>query len=906
MIGIHKSMTEEEWHLRSIEEALIALKTTRHGLLESEAALRLKTFGFNRITSSKGASIWTLIIRQFLTPFVFILMIAAFVKFFVSNILDGSVLLATILIMMCISFFQEMKAERALQALKQLAAHKSKVKRDEKVQIIHSENLVPGDEIFLEMGDKVPADARLIDAKNLKIDESMFNGESMPSEKHIETMEGSSVLADRKNMVYAGTVVAYGKGVAIVTSTGMSTELGKIAASLQKIKPEQTPLQKNIRSIGHWTLVSISLALLFFVGIGLYNGMSLINIFLLGVAAAVSAIPEGLPAAFTITLATGMRLMAKKNAIIRKLAAVEALGATTIICSDKTGTLTRNQMTTIVLYSLETTIRKSEDFFFLQKDPIFQKILEIGALCNDALLSREENSYEIIGDPTEGALLVTAAIAGIDQNTLSANFPRIGEIPFLSENLYMATLHASKTKQWIYVKGAPEKILSMSVSILTSKGVIPMNDTSLKEIHASIEQMTSNALRLIAVAYMESTPGIDYLAPELFEKNLIFAGIFGLIDPPREEVIKAIASCKTAGIHVSMITGDNLMTAMAIAKELHIPTDHVITGKELQITTDEELKKKIQEISIFARVEPSHKLRIVKTLQSLGHIVAMTGDGINDAPALEAANIGISMGISGTDVAKEAADMVLSDDRFDSIVAAIEEGRAIFNRLRTICSFLLTTCFGELLALILCIFFTAVAPFTPLQILWVNLVSGAVIGIPLGFEPKTGHEMDQPPRDPKSKLIYKGMVYRIGILSTLLSLGTFFIFFYAYSHTASIEKARTLVLSSLLAFEWLMALHMRSDDLPLRKIGTFKNIPLLLAIGIAVFLHLCILYIPPLCNLFKTTPLSFYEWSLALVPGLSIFILETLRKEFFPSLFSSGKWTPSRFTKKREETKIEI
>ncbi len=896
-------MIEENWHLRSIEEAIVALKTTRHGLLESEASDRLKVFGLNQINTSNGASLWTLIVRQFLTPFVFILMMAAFVKFFVSNILDGSVLLATIIIMMCISFFQEMKAEKALQALKQLAAHKSKVKRGEKVQVIHSEHLVPGDQIFLEMGDKVPADARLMDTKNLKVDESMFNGESMPSEKHTETMEGCSVLADRKNMIYAGTVVAYGRGVAIVTSTGMSTELGKIAASIQKIKPEQTPLQKNIRSIGHWTLGSICVALLIFVGIGFYNGMTLINIFLLGVAAAVSAIPEGLPAAFTITLATGMRLMAKKNAIIRKLAAVETLGATTIICSDKTGTLTRNQMTTITLYALGTTIRRSDDFPSLQKDPIFQKILEIGALCNDALLSKEDHTYEIIGDPTEGALLVTAAIAGIDQNVLSASFPRIGEIPFLSENLYMATLHASETKQWIYVKGAPEKILSMCTSILTPHGVIAINDTSLKEIHASIEHMTSNALRLIAVAYMESTPGTDYLSLDLFEGNLIFAGIFGLIDPPRKEVIEAVASCKSAGIHVSMITGDNLMTAIAIAKELSIPTTHVITGKELQTISDEELRKRIQGISIFARVEPAHKLKIVKMLQSLGHIVAMTGDGINDAPALEAANIGIAMGISGTDVAKEAADMVLSDDRFDSIVWAIEEGRAIFNRLRTICAFLLTTCFGELLALILCILFTAVAPFTPLQILWVNLVSGAVIAIPLGFEPKTGHEMDQPPRDPKSKLIYKGMVYRIGILSLLLSLGTFFIFFFAYTHIASLERARTLVLSSLLAFEWLIALQMRSDELPLRKIGLFKNPPLLLSIGVAFILHLCILYIPIFCTLFKTTPLSFYECSIALLPGITIFILETLRKEFFPFLFNSGKWHPSNFT---EDRKIEI
>jgi P-type Ca2+ transporter type 2C len=877
---------ELEWHLKSIEETLVHLKATRHGLKEDDARARLERVGLNELETSKGPSSWALFLRQFLTPFVLILFVAAGVKFFIASLLDSMVLLATILIMALIGFFQEVKAERALRALKQLAAHKSKVKRDGKLQIIASENLVPGDLILLEMGDKVPADARLIDAKNLKVNESMLNGESMPSEKETKDLHGTHSLADRKNMIYMGTVVAYGKGVALVVATGMATELGKIAASLQEIKQEATPLQKDIQSIGNWMLTFIFFAVLFFGVVSFYKGMSLLDVFVLAVAAAVSAIPEGLPAAFTITLAAGVHLMAKRNAIVRRLAAVETLGSTTVICSDKTGTLTQNQMMTTTLYTCHKTIRIEAP---MGSDKVLRRVVEIGALCNDALLSKEEEGYEIIGDPTEGALLSTAADMGIDLEVLSGTFPRIGEIPFLSESRYMATLHAAGEKRWIYVKGAPEKVLSLSSSVLTAEGALPLDKQRLEEIEKAVEQMTKNALRLLAVAYVETRSDVLSLAPDLFEGKLIFAGILGMVDPPRKEVIEAISSCKRAGIRVTMITGDNPLTAAAIAKELDIPAANVITGKQLQEMSDEELREKIKESSVFARVEPAHKLKIIRAFQSLQEVVAMTGDGVNDAPALEAANIGIAMGLSGTDVAKEAADMVLSDDRFDSIVAAVEEGRAIFNRLRNICAFLLTTCFGELFGLILTVLFTGLAPLIPLQILWINLISGAVIAIPIGFEPKTGEEMLQPPRHPLSRLIYKGMVLRIASLAFLLGLGVFWIFNYAYP-AFSIEKARTMVLCSLVAFEWLVALQMRSDETPLRKMGFFKNMPIMIAVGLAVLFHLCILYIPFLRVLFHLVPLNLSEWGIALIPGAVIFTLETLRKEFFPKLFNSGKW----------------
>lgn len=877
-----------DWHLKSIDEVFAALKTNPHGLSHKEAKKRLEAYGPNRLSVSKGPSALLLFLRQFLNPLIFILILASLVKIFLSNYLDGGVLFTTLLGMVLISFFQEMKAEKAMQALKQLSAHHTKVKRNGKMEVLPSEQLVPGDEIYLETGDKIPADARLIEAKGFKVNESALTGESLPVEKDARTLMGEQVLADRKNMIYTGTVAAGGRAAALVVATGMGTELGKIATSIQEIKPEATPMQKSISSIGNWMLLIVFCVILIFAGISLYKGMSLADVFLLGVAAAVSAIPEGLPVAFTITLAAGMSVMAKKNAIIRRLIAVETLGATTIICSDKTGTLTLNQMSMNTLYTLDKTVRLDmEEVDY--RDPLFKMLLEIGSLCNDALMSQEKEEVDIIGDPTEGALLIAASDAGIDLKELAASHARLAEIPFLSETLYMATLHAIGNKRMVYMKGAPEVILSMSKYVLTHHGEIELTAEHKNKIESGIEQMTRQAMRLIAVAYCEVDPKTQTLTEDHFEEKLIFAGMFGMIDPPRKEAIQAISTCKEAGIRVIMITGDNQMTAEAIADSLNLPTKDVVSGKELQTLTDNELIDAVKESSVFARIEPADKLLIVQTYQSLGHIVAMTGDGVNDAPALEAANIGIAMGKKGTDVAKEASDMILSDDRFDSIVAAIEEGRAIFDRLRNVCTFLLTTCFGELFGLILCVIYTGLAPLLPLQILWLNLISGSLIAIPLGFEPKSGHEMKQPPRDPQLGLIYRGMVLRITYLALILGLASFLIFYNRYQ-TTSPDAARTIVLTSLMIFEWLIAFKMRSVELPLRKIGAFKNTPLLLAIGCAFLLHLCILYIPFFSNLFRTHALSAEEWAIAIAPGLCIFLLESLRKELFPKLFSMGKW----------------
>ncbi len=867
---------EDGWYLKSIDETLFLLQTTEDGLSSRFAEKRLEKEGLNQLGTLKDRSFFSILLHQFLTPFVLILIAAALLKLVTQGIVDGVVLLVTVIFMAMIGFFQEMKAEKAIVALRRLAAHKSKVKRDGKIQVLLSELLVPGDIILLEMGDTIPADARLIEGSDLMTKEAMLTGESLPCEKNVQTPNQPLSLFDRKNMVYAGTIVVRGKAKAVVTTTGMSTQIGKIAASLHNIKTQPTSLQKNIQSIGNWMLIIIVCIVSMIALIGLYSGMHWIDVAFLAVAAAISAIPEGLPAAFTITFATGVRLMAKKNAIVRRLSAVETLGSTTVICSDKTGTLTQNQMSVKAIYVGGQIVHFP--WKEMQTAEIRQ-ILKLGVLCNDAHFVKNGSSFDFIGDPTEIAILQVAHDVGIDFPFLKQKLLREDEIPFASESRYMATLHRDDGRFLVCVKGAPETILSMSCSVLLDGRVIPLTDNEKDKIHRAIEAMTERALRLIAVGYLENEQTLD------FSNRLIFAGMFGMIDPPRKEVIEAIASCRQAHIRVVMITGDNPMTAAAIAEELGIPFSHVVTGQDLEFLQEDSLKETLQNVSVFARVEPSHKLKLVTEFQKLGHVVAMTGDGVNDAPALEAADIGIAMGISGTDVAKEAADMVLADDRFDSIVAAIAEGRAIFARLQNICSFLLTACFGELIGLVINVSLTGLAPMFPLQILWVNLISGSLVAIPLGFEAKIGSEMNMHPRSPQSNLISRGMVYRMGFLALLLGLGSVFVFLYGISHFP-LDKARTMVLSCLVSFEWVMAIHMRSPTLSLKQIGFFANASLMGSIGIALVLHLMILYIPLFQNLFYTTSLSLGDWLIVLIPAAVIFIVETVRKRYWPMLFN--------------------
>jgi len=860
------------WHARSPEQLFSDLNTSPVGLSTSIYQERLQKEGLNRL-SQKRQSLWLkILLRQILSPFISILILAVIVKYFVSGWIEGSVILITVLAMILIGFVQETKAEKALAALKNLCAHRSKVKRDGNWRATLSEHLVPGDLILLEVGDKVPADARLIHAKNLRVNESILTGESTPAEKNTAILNEHTPLAERSNMVYSGTVVVYGKAEAVIVATAMQTEVGNIAKTIQDISSGPTPLEKEINSIGKWMILIILFSLTLFAILGIRAKMSLVDIFLLGIAAAVSAIPEGLPAAFAATLAIGMHLMSQRNAIVRKMSSIETLGSTTVICSDKTGTLTCNEMTVVSMYPAK------------DESPKFG--LEIGALCNDARLVRKKKTLEFLGDPTETALLAAAQDQGIDLETLFSTHTRIEEIPFTSEACYMATCHAYQGKIFVYVKGAPETILAFCNQWLTPSGPAPLTTQKRAQLQTVVNEMTSQALRLIAVAYMESGSHLSPLKEESFANKLTFVSIFGIMDPPRKEVMAAIALCKQAKIRVIMMTGDNPLTAQTIAQKLTIPSQHVLTGEELNALDDIHLLHAIDQTSIFARVEPMHKLRIVRALQSKGHVVAVTGDGINDAPALEAANIGIAMGMAGSDVAKEAADIVLADDRFDSIVAAIEEGRAIFNRLRNIAALLLTTCFGEIIGLLLCVGFLDLAPLIPSQILWINLVAGSIVAIPLGLEKKTGNEMNVPPRNPKSRLIHRGILYRILLIALFLGL-SIFLLLDTLLDTIPLKESRSLIFTTIILFEWVVTIEMRSDTLPSWKLNPFKNTKLLTILIVVLAAHLSILYIPAFQFLFQTAPLSVSEWLIALLPAAIFFALESLRKQFAPNLFQA-------------------
>jgi Ca2+-transporting ATPase len=893
------------WHSLSIEDIISRLSTARDGLIPDEANKRLVEYGPNQILGRKKTSPIIVFFRQFLSPLIYVLLAAVIVKAVISGWIDAGVILAVLLLMATIGFIQETRAEKAMEALIRLAAPKAKVRREGNVQSTPSEKIVPGDIILLEAGDKVPADARLIEVSNLKINEASLTGESMPVDKNTQLLGEHTAIPDRKNCVFMGTEVTVGRATAVVTSTGMNSEIGKIATALQEVKVEKTPLQKSISKLSRYILIIVLSACAFLIVAGVIEGLPTIDVFLLAVAAAVSAIPEGLPATVTVTLALGMRNMAQRNVIIRKLVAVETLGAATVICSDKTGTLTLNQMTVKRLYvngnwidvtgegyKAEGQFLRGEQIVNLENDDSLELLLRIGALSNDALLTKTE-CCDIVGDPTEGALVVVAAKAGMHKENLERIFPRLNEIPFQSERQYMATLHPMNGKRVVYVKGSPERLLSFSNGVLKDGAIVPLTEEEIKRIIGANEAMAKEAMRVLAIAYAEYPNDYLELKEEDLKGKLIFTGLVGMADPPREDAKQAVKLCEQAGIKVAMATGDNKVTAESVALQLSLPSGKTLTGVELQQITDENLEKEICAISVFARIEPLHKLRIVEAFKRRGHLVAMTGDGVNDAPALKAADIGVAMGITGTDVAKEASDMVLADDNFSSVVTAVEEGRAIFNRLRNVTLFLLTTGFGELLALILSVTFLGIAPLLALQIIWINLVTGVIMAIPLGLEPKTGDELKQPPRSPRVGIVYPGLLLRIGFLAIMLGVGVFTIFNWAQSRF-SLEEARTIAFCSVVFFEWLVAFNSRSDEVTIFRLGVFHNKWLARAVLLAIVLQLAVVYITPLQLAFKTVPLDIAQWGIALIPGMIVFILETIRKLIVPRLFSLGKWQPFR------------
>lgn len=902
------------WHGLTPEEALSKAVSRTSGLTAKETAERLVKYGANELRGKKKPPLFKVFLRQFLNPLIYVLLAAGIISLisqFITgeqHFIDAIVIFGVIILNAAIGTFQENQAEKAMEALLEMAAPRAKVKRNGSVENIPAREIVPGDILLLETGDKVPADVRLLESVNLKINESALTGESVPVEKWTAPLPEDAIIPERVNMIFMGTIVTSGRGNGVAVETGMETEIGKIATGLEEVKQEETPLQRNIKELSQYLVFVFLGVSALLVAVGLIHGLELFDLFMLAIAAAVASIPEGLPAVVTVVLAIGMRTMARHNAIIRKLVAVETLGSATVICTDKTGTLTLNQMTVRRLFSNSKYIEVTGEGYepegefiedgqsiALEKDNQVTLLLRAGALCNDASITENRGKHGIFGDPTEGALVVAAVKAGLHQANLLDMYPRINELPFASEKQYMvtlhymATLHSEEGHSTAFVKGAPEKILAYSRHILKNNHAVPITESDRNEIAEASSEMGMDALRVIAIAFRDFPREQDRLTDENVQDNLTFIGLVGMSDPPRREAKEAVALCHQAGIRVKMITGDNKITAESIARQIALPAGKAITGDELQKMSDQELSTEIEKISVFARIEPLHKLRIVNALKANGEIVSMTGDGVNDAPALKAADIGVAMGITGTDVAKEASDMVLADDNFSSVVAAVDEGRAVFNRLRNVLFYTLNTNLSELVTLILALVFVGKSPLLAVQILWVNLVTDTAGDIPLGMEPKFGDELRQPPRDSGVGLIYPGLIIRIMVMAILIGLGTFLIFRWA-EQRMSIEEARTLAFCSIVAFEWLMAFSARSDEHTIFKLGIFRNRVLVISIVFAVLLQIAVVYLPFLQKAFGTFPLTLRDWGIVVSAAGGLFALEELRKVFFPRLYSFGKF----------------
>ncbi len=895
---------QKQWYRLDPDEVIGELNSRRSGLTVDEAKERLVQYGPNELESKKKAPAILLFLRQFRSPIVYILWVAAIVNFVLGKNLDAFAILAVLLLLAAIGFVQEGKAEKAMEALVQMTAPKTKVRRDGEVKEIKTREVVSGDILVLEAGDKVPADARLMEVASLQVNEASLTGESMSVNKHTAPISGEVAVADRKNMVYMGTIITSGRTSAVVVATGMATEMGKIATVIQEVKLEKTPLQRSIDKLGHYIIYVVLGACAILAVAGIWRGLEGLEIFLVAIAAAVAAIPEGLPPAVTVVLAAGMRYMASRNAIIRRLVAVETLGSATVICSDKTGTLTMNEMTVRDLYvdgkwveitgegyQVEGDFRRDNNTIDLEKEDATVLLLKMGVLCNDALLSSDKECCSIMGDPTEGALLVAAAKAGLNEEKLQEAYPRLDEIPFQSERRYMATLHPHDGGRVVYVKGALEKLLEMSQSILKNGKPVPLKERERETILGIGDTMAKDAMRVMAFAYAEHPGEFAELNEEHIKGKLVLVGLAGMIDPPRDEAIKAVKQAGSAGIKVIMITGDNKLTAESVARQLKMPPGETLTGADINKMSDEKLSERMEKVSVFARVEPILKFRIVNALKKRGHVVAMTGDGVNDAPALKTADIGIAMGITGTDVAKEASDMILADDNFASVVSAVEEGRAIFNRLRNVTTFLLATGMGELLAITLGLILLGKAPLIALQILWINLLTGTLMAVPLGLEPKAGDELNKPPRSPKVGLLYPGLLMRIGFLAGMLGIGAVLVFNFM-EPVVGIAEARTIVFCSVVIFEWLLVLNARSDEYTIFQLGVLRNRWLLVCISVAILLQLAVVYLPFLQSVFGTVPLGITGWAIALIPGGAVFIIETMRKMVRPRLFGRGKWRP--------------
>ena len=912
MTAVHtpEEKNSTHWHEMSREAVVETLKTSVQGLSAAEARRRLAERGPNVLLEGKRPTALGLFFGQFKDFMIVVLLVAVIISGFIGDFKDAIAIMAIVILNAVIGFIQEHRAEEAMAALKKLAVPTVKVRRDGHAWELSARELVPGDVMLLEAGNLVPADGRLLESVNLRIQEAALTGESEPVEKDSHALSGADLpLGDRRNMVYKATVVTYGRGQAVVTETGMDTKLGQIAAMIQTVGQETTPLQRRLDRLGkQLAVIALALVGVIFV-LGLLRGEGVKLMFLTAVSMAVAAVPEGLPVVVTIALALGAQRMLKRRTLIRKLAAVETLGSVTVICSDKTGTLTENRMTVTVLdvaghrVDLTEHLRRAapvidpadEQSPLLSDQPALAVLLTGAALCNDAVLRSNGDapgSLHTVGDPTDGALVVAAARLGVWKADLEQTFPRVAEVPFESERKRMTTVHkvpaflsqvaGTPGKAWdwsrwmeafsyvAFTKGAVDSVLDVSTQVWVNDRTEPLTDDWRRRILVANDQLAQSGMRVLGVGFRPMESHSVNGDGETPERGLIFVGLVGMIDPPRPEVKEAVLTCKTAGIRPVMITGDHPLTARHIARELGIAADgHILTGRDLARLSVAELEGVVEEVSVYARVSPEHKLKIVQALQNRGHIVAMTGDGVNDAPALKKADIGVAMGITGTDVSKEAADMVLLDDNFATIVAAVEEGRVIYDNIRKFIKFLMTTNSAELWVMLLAPFLGMPLPLLPLQILWLNLMTDGPPALALSVEPAERDTMRRLPYHPNEKIFGRGMgrhIIWVGLFMGAVSLGVG----YWYWYTAH-PNWQTMVFFTLTLSQLSHVLAIRSERDSLFCTGLLSNTPLLGAVALTVVLQLAVVYVPFLQGIFMTMGLSAGDLALSMALSTVVF-----------------------------------
>ncbi len=882
-------------HAADAAAVLERLSTGMNGLSPAEAADRLVRFGPNRLAERKGRGPLLRFLLQFHNVLIYTLLAAAAVTATLGHWVDTGVIVGVVVINAIIGVVQEGKAEQALAAIRRMLSLKATVVRAGHPTVIDAEVLVPGDVVLIQSGDRVPADLRLFRVKNLRIEEASLTGESMPAEKQTDPVSAAASLGDRSCMAYSGTLVSFGQASGVAVATGDATELGRISKMIGEVQRLETPLLRKMAVFARW----LSLAILLIATAAFALGTVLWaqpagDMFMAAVGIAVAAIPEGLPAIVTIALAIGVQRMARRHAIVRVLPAVEALGSVTVICSDKTGTLTRNEMTVQSVITAERTFQVGGVGYAPHGelrldgrpvDPLAQDdlldLLRAGLLCNDARLERDADQWHIAGDPTEGALVVLAAKAGLDPRTESEMRPRTDAIPFESVHRFMATLHHDHAGHgFVYLKGAPERILAMCAWERRAGEDRPLE---LAAWEAQVEAVAGRGQRVLACAFRAATDGRRDLRFADVEAGLTLLGLFGIIDPPREEAIRAVAACRTAGIRVKMITGDHRATATAIAAQLGVGTGAgtggAMTGTEIEGLDDAQLRQTVGAVDIYARVSPEHKLRLVQALQAQGEVVAMTGDGVNDAPALKRADIGVAMGLTGTEAAKEAAEIVLADDNFASIASAVEEGRTVYDNLRKTLLFILPTNGGEAGTILVAIGLGMVLPILPVQILWVNMITAVTLALTLAFEPAETHVMRRPPRDPRAPIFSGYFLWRTLLVSLILVAGTLGIFRWELDQGASLETARTAAVNTLVMFEAFYLLNSRFLLAPAWHPRALIGNPYVpLAILLVIGFQLLYTYAPFMQTLFHSVALDADTWLRILAIALSVYVIVEIEK----------------------------